>query len=1004
VSFLQLFIKKHLLSAFLLSLFFLVIQSCNNSLSSELILPDNIYTNSKFITLNGCFEYDSEIEASAGRMAAPALPSGIIYFAKATAEGKSDVNGIVDIANRTFTIQGLEIGVEWTIQVGIKDASGVIIMSAQSSKTFSETDFSINKNFRLKPVSDQGNGSLSLSFQVPDTVTKICFSCSDSNWNITELAVTNGSATLTGSLPSGSYQVNLLFKNASNLLLFSDNQIINVFQNMTTNRWDSNGKYIDTSGAAPVLPVYKINDTDVTTFCSATLYVGKPALLPDSVGVSNANSGNAYSPLATLNAAIERIKNFNSARDYTILVSGRITGLSSIPSDFSTSHASSILIQGLTGPDENGNPQDILDAESQGRCLGIFSSVPVRIKDIHITGGSLQTTASSTTFGAGIYVDTANSELTLEGNTLVSGNSISTANERDIKGGGIAIAHATVILKDNVKITGNTGTSSGSGSCQGIGFALTVNNSKLYLQDEPLIAGNLLNAVTKKDLYKGNASAEIKVYGSRTSLINDADKCSIELEATLSRGTQILTGESSGALISSTWTNAFTFENTAWCIGKYGKVKSSQPLTISFDKNINTTTDSNVSFLNCLTNQTASITTLSVEEDDIAGTALYDAKSGFIRTNGGSVTAYRFTGWAINGNTNPDIVPSSTNKTYTQDILTSFGNGNSLTLKACWEAASGAQEAQVWRSITYDTNNYDKLSTFKIYTDEQAKQIFNNLKSKPFTGKTVSLENDVYLSRSGPGGTFNGTFNGNNKTINVSLTSNNTQGLALFKNINAAGIIQDVKLAGTINDENSNANIGGICTINNGTIKDCEVSVAITANAEYPETEQPIDGQRGIGGIASKSWGNIQNCTFKGSIVAKGIRHIGGIVGYYATGVIKNCKMSGSINSSWNYNYNNINWGEGSDSTNITAIGACVGYIYPANPYLQSNSVDSAKITFSYTGDGTIDDNSGVKIGKFIGAVQSASCSYDLVSGNSCLQNCNFTIDPSTITPNVLGL
>ncbi|MCR4949062.1 MAG: hypothetical protein K6A15_07910 [Treponema sp.] len=989
MSFLKLFIKKHLLSAFLLSLFFLVIQSCNNSLSSELILPDNIYTNSKFITLNGCFEYDSEIEASAGRMAAPALPSGIIYFAKATAEGKSDVNGIVDIANRTFTIQGLEIGVEWTIQVGIKDASGVIIMSAQSSKTFSETDFSINQNFRLKPVSDQGNGSLLLSFQVPATVTKICFSCSDSNWNITELAVTNGSATLTGSLPSGSYQVNLLFKNASNLLLFSDNQIINVFQNMTTNRWDSNGKYIDTSGAAPVLPVYKINDTDVTTFCSATLYVGKPALLPDSVGVSNANSGNAYSPLATLNAAIERIKNFNSARDYTILVSGRITGLSSIPSDFSTSHASSILIQGLTGPDENGNPQDILDAESQGRCLAISSSVPVRIKDIHITGGKLQTTS-----GAGILVNADNAKLTLEGKTLVSGNTIST-DSMDIKGGGIAIANnASVTLKDNVKITGNTGTSTGSGSCQGIGVALTDSNSKLYLQDEPLISGNILNTNTKNDLYKA-AGSEIKVYGSRTSLINDADKCSIELEATLSRGSQILTGESSGALISSTWTNAFTFENTDWCIGKYGKVKSSQPLTISFNKNINTTTDSNVLFLNCLTNQTASITTLYVEEDDIAGTALYDAKSGFIRTNGGSVTAYRFTGWAINDNTNPDIVPSSTNKTYTQDILTSFGNGNSLTLKACWEVTSGAQEAQVWRSITYDTNNYDKLSTFKIYTDEQAKQIFSNLKNKNFENKTVSLENDVYLSRSGPGGTFNGTFNGNNKTINVSLTSNNTQGLALFRIIN--GTIQEVKLAGTINDgNNSNANIGGICTINNGTIQSCEVSVEITANNPY--VAAALD--RGIGGIAAKcySTGVINGCTFKGSIVTKGVRHIGGIVGCFAGGQVTGCTMSGSITCSWDNLYSEI---EADTQGNKTAIGACIGIIQLLSPYLQNNTVNGASITFSYTGDGTIDDNSGVKIGQFLGATSIHSITLTNVLNNSALVNVHA---PDGIIINVLGL
>ena len=126
------------------------------------------------------------------------------------------------------------------------------------------------------------------------------------------------------------------------------------------------------------------NKTLYARFISSTLYVSQTG--------NNENNGLTESTaLATVTKAVEQIISYgNIAADYTIKISGTITGGVNIASTLTTEMASSLTLEGETG--KSGDDWvDVLDggftAGNTGTTLTLSTKVPVIIKNLKITGG-----------------------------------------------------------------------------------------------------------------------------------------------------------------------------------------------------------------------------------------------------------------------------------------------------------------------------------------------------------------------------------------------------------------------------------------------------------------------------------------------------------------------------------------------------------------------------------------------------------------------------------------
>ena len=179
-----------------------------------------------------------------------------------------------------------------------------------------------------------------------------------------------------------------------------------------------------------------------------------------------------------------------------------------------------------------------------------------------------------------------------------------------------------------------------------------------------------------------------------------------------------------------------------------------------------------------------------------------------------------------------------------------------------------------------------------------------------FSGKTITLTADINVVDQGwksighsylPLYPFNGTFDGNNKTISGVTILFLDQGFfgligeyGIVKNLiftnftldgtdgtgglarTSDGIIQNVSITGNLNG----SSLGGIVCFNRGTVQDCNFSGIIT-------------GWGVTGGIASSNSGMIRNCNTSGEFIDSGMLAKGSIVGSNY-GTVQNCFSTAS--------------------------------------------------------------------------------------------------------------
>ncbi len=155
--------------------------------------------------------------------------------------------------------------------------------------------------------------------------------------------------------------------------------------------------------------------------------------------------------------------------------------------------------------------------------------------------------------------------------------------------------------------------------------------------------------------------------------------------------------------------------------------------------------------------------------------------------------------------------------------------------------------------------------------------------------KMIELKEDISLEGKDFEGfpVLAGCFNGNGHTISGFHIKGNGYADGFFRYITTTGIVQNLKLSGTVESENEEECTGGVCGINAGWILNCTFIGSVEGKAE-------------TGGIVGENegTGTVSSCFSHGTVT--GYDRAGGIAGANY-GAIRNCTNKAGINSdsSW---------------------------------------------------------------------------------------------------------
>ena len=118
---------------------------------------------------------------------------------------------------------------------------------------------------------------------------------------------------------------------------------------------------------------------------------------------------------------------------------------------------------------------------------------------------------------------------------------------------------------------------------------------------------------------------------------------------------------------------------------------------------------------------------------------------------------------------------------------------------------------------------------------------------------------------------FQGIFDGAGHTITINLFSAGSQGTAIFRNVGVRGLIQNLKVQGTITTDQKLA--AGIAVWSSGIIRGCYVDVTVKSSFAGDATHGGVVavGNRGL---------VIENCLSKFKILGAATQNCGGLVGW----------------------------------------------------------------------------------------------------------------------------
>lgn len=174
--------------------------------------------------------------------------------------------------------------------------------------------------------------------------------------------------------------------------------------------------------------------------------------------------------------------------------------------------------------------------------------------------------------------------------------------------------------------------------------------------------------------------------------------------------------------------------------------------------------------------------------------------------------------------------------------------------------------------------------TLHISSAEELAELAENCSLVEYSqGIEVKLDNDIDLEGRPfyPIASFSGSFDGGGHTIKNFVLATDGSHQGLFRYLQADGRIENLKLEGRVEPDNSRCQVGGIVGSSYGIIENCSFS-------------GKVSGLNYVGGIAGENYGSINGCSSEGSISGK--RFTGGIAGYNG-GSISGCENRAEVNT-----------------------------------------------------------------------------------------------------------
>ena len=441
--------------------------ACSNLFSPENSLSDGEKNSEKFYEINGNLFVDGSSpkifeNTNQARSVSAKVPSAIFYAVTAKNAGNSEKLYTAEVSGSTFSIK-LTKGT-WNITAeGFSDAEKTVSVLKGSVSVSVENENSVKSGISIKMLPQTGGkGNISLLLEIENgsgiksVLAELYKNDENSSVYSESLNFFENTAKIEKSdVTSGVYVLSLKFYSESDCngeLLYMAQEIVNIFNNLTTDTWQGNSVYIN--GGKFVLSKSALENFKMNTFFvqgeSETTY--SPA-----TAANDSNAGTYFAPFATVQAAVDKINALNDgSTEYTVYVDGTVTADSN--GNYSENNSSfvnislastlSLAIKSLSSEkaviDAGRNGQN---ADTTGwRAFYIGANAKVAFENITVTGGSLDSS------GGGIY---AKGSLTLKNCTV-------TKNKSNNAGGGISFSGKELVL-ENTSVTYNKSSGNGGG-------------------------------------------------------------------------------------------------------------------------------------------------------------------------------------------------------------------------------------------------------------------------------------------------------------------------------------------------------------------------------------------------------------------------------------------------------------------------------------------------------------------------------------------------------------
>ena len=408
--------------------------ACSNLISSDDSCSDDGKKNSeKMYEIKGNLFVEGSApkiieKTGQARSVSANIPDTIFYAVSAKNAENPEKTYTAQVSGSAFSIK-LEKGT-WNITAeGFSDSEKTVSVLKGSASVSIADENSVKSGISIKMLPQKdGKGNISLSIEaesgsgIKSVSAELTKNGEGSSVYSERLNFSSSAAKIEKSdIPSGVYTLSLKFYSESDCngeLFYAAQEIVNVFNNLTTDTWQGNSVYF--SGGKFVLSKSAVESFKMNTFFvqgeSETTYT--PAASAD-----DSNAGTYFAPLASVQAAVDKINAINDGTtEYTIFVDGTVTADSN--GNYSENNSSfvnispastlSLAIKSLSSEkaviDAGRNGQN---ADTTGwRVFYIGSKANVVFENITVTGGSLDSS------GGGIYCD---GNLSLK-NCTVNGN------------------------------------------------------------------------------------------------------------------------------------------------------------------------------------------------------------------------------------------------------------------------------------------------------------------------------------------------------------------------------------------------------------------------------------------------------------------------------------------------------------------------------------------------------------------------------------------------------